>query len=161
LARNVLQTMQFSDGVFHVEAKYTSHGPRLIEVNARLGGGTVYPMIKRVWGIDLVEQYLLTRIGVSIQPQKLPVPLTHLAIFEILAPCSGTMLSDDFLLHLHGDARVEWTITYVKAGQHVVGPEDGVPETLAEIAVRGESVLAAQQTLEAILATVQLAVHKE
>ncbi len=28
-------------GVFHVEAKYTSRGPRLIEVNCRMGGGPV------------------------------------------------------------------------------------------------------------------------
>ena len=28
-------------GAFHVEAKYTSRGPRLIEVNARMGGGPV------------------------------------------------------------------------------------------------------------------------
>ena len=28
-------------GVFHVECKYTSRGPRLIEVNCRMGGGPV------------------------------------------------------------------------------------------------------------------------
>jgi biotin carboxylase len=28
-------------GVFHVELKYTSRGPRLIEVNCRMGGGPV------------------------------------------------------------------------------------------------------------------------
>ncbi len=36
-----LQALGFQLGVFHVEAKYTSRGPRLIEVNARMGGGPV------------------------------------------------------------------------------------------------------------------------
>jgi hypothetical protein len=35
------QALGFRLGVFHVEAKYTSRGPRLIEVNARMGGGPV------------------------------------------------------------------------------------------------------------------------
>jgi hypothetical protein len=37
----VLQLLGFKLGVFHVELKATSRGPRLIEVNARMGGGGV------------------------------------------------------------------------------------------------------------------------
>jgi carnosine synthase len=37
----LLQALGFSMGVFHVECKYTSRGARLIEVNARMGGGPV------------------------------------------------------------------------------------------------------------------------
>jgi biotin carboxylase len=37
----LLQALGFTCGVFHVECKYTSRGPRLIEVNARMGGGCV------------------------------------------------------------------------------------------------------------------------
>lgn len=45
LSRNALckylQALGFKLGVFHVELKATSRGPRLIEVNARMGGGGV------------------------------------------------------------------------------------------------------------------------
>lgn len=37
----LLQALDFRLGVFHVECKYTSRGARLIEVNARMGGGPV------------------------------------------------------------------------------------------------------------------------
>jgi carnosine synthase len=37
----LLQVLGFKLGVFHVELKATSRGPRLIEVNARMGGGGV------------------------------------------------------------------------------------------------------------------------
>ena len=43
LCVNTLKCLGFSTGVFHVEAKYTSRGPRLIEVNSRMGGGQVSP----------------------------------------------------------------------------------------------------------------------
>jgi carnosine synthase len=36
-----MQALGFNMGVFHVECKYTSRGARLIEVNARMGGGPV------------------------------------------------------------------------------------------------------------------------
>jgi hypothetical protein len=40
-ARSLPQALGFRLGVFHVECKYTSRGARLIEVNARMGGGPV------------------------------------------------------------------------------------------------------------------------
>jgi carnosine synthase len=36
-----VKCLGFDTGVFHVEAKATSNGPFLIEVNARMGGGQV------------------------------------------------------------------------------------------------------------------------
>lgn len=36
-----VQLLGFKLGVFHVELKATRRGPRLIEVNARMGGGGV------------------------------------------------------------------------------------------------------------------------
>lgn len=35
------QALGLKTGVMHVEAKYTSRGPRLIEVNCRMGGGPI------------------------------------------------------------------------------------------------------------------------
>ena len=42
-------------GVLHIEAKATSRGPRIVEVNARMGGGRVHEYVRQVWGVDLVE----------------------------------------------------------------------------------------------------------
>ena len=42
-------------GVLHIEGKCTSQGPRVIEVNARMGGGRVAEIVREVWGVDLVE----------------------------------------------------------------------------------------------------------
>jgi len=55
-------------GVFHVELKYTARGPRLIEVNCRMGGGPVRLTNLLVWGVDLVEEHLLTTAGIPSRP---------------------------------------------------------------------------------------------
>ena len=41
LAVESVHALGLTLGVFHAELKYTSRGPRLIEVNCRMGGGPV------------------------------------------------------------------------------------------------------------------------
>ncbi len=53
------------DGVVHAEAKDTAAGPRMLELNARLGGGSIVDNHRLVTGIDLVEQQLLVTLGRS------------------------------------------------------------------------------------------------
>ena len=57
LAVNTLRCLGLKLGVFHVEAKYTTRGPRLIEVNSRMGGGQVRDNNLAVWGVDLVRPH--------------------------------------------------------------------------------------------------------
>ena len=68
LAISTLKCLGFTEGVFHVECKYTSHGPHLIEVNARMGGGQVHETNLRVWGVDLVEETLFVAAGIPCRP---------------------------------------------------------------------------------------------
>lgn len=161
LARQALKLLKFSNGAFHVEAKYTSRGPRLLEVNARIGGGSVYLMNKMVWGVDLVAQYLLTCLGISIRPQKAETPLTHLAIYDFVAPYSGVVICNNFLDHLKDDPRIGMIDNHLTVGQHVVGPREGVPDYLAEVIVCGESCKAARQALQAITAQVDLMIQPD
>jgi biotin carboxylase len=147
LARRVLVALGYSDGVYHVELKYTPSGPRLIEVNARLGGGPMYLMNKLVWGVDLVEQHLLTVIGERIRPSAAPAPLTCLVEFDLPAPYSGVVDDERFLEAIAGDTRVVRAASSVRAGERVSGPEHGAPSWLGMLIVRGETVEAAAETL--------------
>ena len=84
-------------GVFHVELKYTSQGPRLIEVNCRMGGGPVRNTNLLVWGVDLVEEHLLTCAGIPSRPPVAARPLMYIAEYSINAQKSGKMQHIDFL----------------------------------------------------------------
>lgn len=88
--------MAAAAGVFHVELKYTSRGARLIEVNARMGGGPVRDTNLLVWGVDLVEQQLLASCGIPCCPGVSPEPLMELAELSVNA-----MVRYELLLQIH------------------------------------------------------------
>ena len=51
-------------GVFNVEMMLTPRGPRLIEVNARMGGFYLHNWIRLIYGVDLVHLALMCACGV-------------------------------------------------------------------------------------------------
>ena len=68
LSVQTVQAFGFSRGVLHVEGKCTSKGPRIVEVNARMGGGRIHQVVDAVWGVDLIEAHLRAALGL---PQQL------------------------------------------------------------------------------------------
>ena len=150
----VLQKMGFSEGSFHVELKYTSEGPRLIEVNARIGGAYIAKLHEWVWGVDLVGHYLLTRLGLPSHPRKAARPLTCIATSDLPCPTSGVITHTDYLTQID-DPHVILKRVYVTLGQTVIGPDRGVPDTLGEIFVAADSIEESSAILDDLLARIQ------
>ena len=94
--RNASRAAHAAQGVFHVELKYTSHGPRLIEVNCRMGGGPVRATNLLVWGVDLVEEQLLCSAGIPSRPPIAAKPLMYIAEYSVNAKVSGRVMNTDF-----------------------------------------------------------------
>ncbi|MFI7221296.1 ATP-grasp domain-containing protein [Micromonospora maritima] len=69
LATAAVRALDIRCGVTHTELKLTKDGPRIIEVNGRLGG-YVPELLSRATGFDLVKAALLLAIGrpVSVPP---------------------------------------------------------------------------------------------
>ena len=151
----VLRALEFVNGSFHVEVKYTSNGPRLIEVNARIGGGPIYEMHKKVWGVDLVEQYLLACLGIPIRPQKAVQPLTCIITSDLLCENSGTVSNVDFLKPILNHPNVMKTKVSVEVGQQVIGPDKGVPDPLGDIRVQAPTVEEASRIMDEILKQIE------
>jgi biotin carboxylase len=161
LTLRCLDAMGFTDGLFHVEAKQTSQGPRLLEVNARLGGDYQYQLNKMVWDVDLVDEYLLSLLDAPGHPQKAAQPLTFLAEKDFEAPFSGVVTRGDYLDGIVDDPRVVlWQYT-ARLGQRVVGPEEGVPDWLYMIVVSGSSSEEAEANLAEITARIPLPLERE
>merc|ERR1719335_117250 len=91
LAIDSVKAMGFTSGVFHVECKYTSTGPQLIEVNARMGGGQIYETNRICWGVDLVEETLFAALGIPARPVVSKSPKQGVAYCYINAKRSGTL----------------------------------------------------------------------
>ncbi|EFN59059.1 hypothetical protein CHLNCDRAFT_137776 [Chlorella variabilis] len=122
-------------GVFHVEGKYTSRGPRLIEVNCRMGGGPVRTMNLLAWGVDLVEEQLLASAGIPSRPNVAARPLRNIAEYSVNALRTGRLRDIDFLKPYQGRPDVLYANPLVEAGEKVVCVEDGLPTWICELMV--------------------------
>jgi len=149
LSVDIVKAMGFTSGVFHVECKYTSSGPQLIEVNARMGGGQVHECNWRTWGVELVEETLFAALGIPARPPVPKEPLTSVAYCYVNAERSGTAGDLQALGELVKRDKVVWAKPLVKPGDAVVGPDDGLPTWLADLFVEGRSP---SEALEFLLA---------
>ncbi len=72
LAEAAIRGLGLSSGVFHTEIKLSTDGPRVLEVNGRLGGGSIAWLAERVSGYSLLAAAGLVNLG---RPPA-PVPAT-------------------------------------------------------------------------------------
>mmetsp|Transcript_18702 Transcript_18702/g.62718 ORF Transcript_18702/g.62718 Transcript_18702/m.62718 type:complete len:586 (+) Transcript_18702:40-1797(+) len=155
MAVESVKSCGFLAGVFHVELKYTSKGPRLIEINARMGGGQVRETHLRVFGVDLVDETLFTCVGIPCKPHKADPPKCCLAYNYVNAQKSGRVAHLKALEEVAKLPDVVYAKPLVQPGDEIVGPEEGMPTWVADIMVskptRAEAldfVLKLSQSLE-------------
>lgn len=135
LAVDATLCLGFHMGVFHVELKYTSHGARLIEVNCRMGGAQVRNINLFTWGVDLVEEQLLTTIGIPSRPNKSKTPLKYIAEMQPNCPRSGVLENNDILEEVAKMPCVLVAKPAFKPGSKVTGPQEAMPSWLGEVVV--------------------------
>eukprot|EP01025_Chloroclados_australasicus_P044037 TRINITY_DN4742_c0_g2_i2.p1 TRINITY_DN4742_c0_g2~~TRINITY_DN4742_c0_g2_i2.p1 ORF type:complete len:618 (-),score=74.57 TRINITY_DN4742_c0_g2_i2:416-2269(-) len=140
LSVGAVKAMGLRIGVFHVECKYTSRGPRLIEINCRMGGGPVRDTNLLVWGVDLVEEQIYASLGIPSQPIVARRPRLCIAEYSINAAKTGKLLHDRFLEEYKDAEGVIYARPLAGAGQNVVSVEDGLPTWVAELMVYKPSV---------------------
>ena len=140
LAVRSVHALGLSIGVFHVELKQTSRGARLIEVNCRMGGGPVRATNLLVWGVDLVEEHLLTAAGIPSRPPVSPAPLKFIAEYSLNAKKTGKISATDFLQKYEEHPDVLYARPLVAVGEKVTAVEDGMPTWVAELMVEKPTV---------------------
>merc|ERR1711959_142261 len=150
LAVDSVKALGFSAGIFHVECKYTSTGPQLIEVNARMGGGQVRECNLMTWGVDLVEETLFIALGIPSRPMVPKAPIQPVAYCYVNAKKSGTMGSLQCILDLASKDGVVWAKPLVRPGDEVVGPSEGLPTWVCDLLVTKATVKEALEFLHQI-----------
>jgi biotin carboxylase len=151
------QALGLELGAFHVEGKITSRGPRIVEINARMGGSIVRDTNLMVHGVDLVEEHLMATVGIPIRPVPSDHPMCGVANILIYAERTATIASTDFVEHFASDPRVFFAVPAVEAGQQVQSAADGFPTLLIEVALRerdaSEAVDAIRKLAESVTIT--------
>jgi biotin carboxylase len=141
--RVVVDSLGFTDGVFHVEAKFTTKGEcRLIEVNCRMGGGPVWNVQRLRNGIDLVEEQI--RISVGLAPTQFAASSSAggrrrpaIGFASVNALRSGTLRNLDFFKFNFNNCK--FLKPAVSIGEKIIGPEDGQPSWIAELIIERDS----------------------
>jgi hypothetical protein len=82
IARNAITALGITTGLVHTEIKLTPKGPRLIEVNGRLGGG-INELAIRALGVNLVEIGGRVALGEDV---RVPGPPQDTVFFQQFHP---------------------------------------------------------------------------
>jgi carnosine synthase len=141
----------FRCGVLHVEGKCTSRGPRVIEVNARMGGARVYQMVEAVWGVDLIEAQLRSCLDLpgTLTPSRKPRCAVVNAI--VYAPATGRLAGLPFAaVTPEGGMGVELDV-FGEIGQDVAGPDSTFATALAELTLSGKNLRRARSLASQVL----------
>lgn len=157
-----VQALGFQQGCFHVECKYTEAGkPVLIEVNARMGGGSTRRFHEAVYGVCLQDNALMAACGIPIDPPRSRKPLTCLADFEFTTPFSGYLLHDQWLEPVKSHPRVLHTEIYKRPGTFVYGTDGDEADWLGIVIVGGATEREAVEALKVVVAMVTPPVVRE
>jgi carnosine synthase len=152
LSLESLQAIGFRTGLFHMEAKLTSRGPRLIEVNARLGGGPICEMHKRVASIDLAVEQL--RLVTGLGPSETAFRATSRRSFAYMttnAVSSGVVGKNmAFLSSFEQLETVKRLTCRVQPGDRIVGPAEGQPSWLVELWMESDNAADALRLVDEI-----------
>ena len=147
LVGHVVETVQafgLGRGVLHVEGKCTSRGPRIVEVNARMGGGRVHQFVEAVWGVDLVEAQLRSCLAL---PQALKAsrrPRAAAAAAIVYAPATGRLEALPIVrVKPTGCLALEVDVA-VSIGAEVLGPEAVFATELAEVTLTARDLQSAK-----------------
>lgn len=152
LSVRTVQAFGLGRGVLHVEGKCTSRGPRIVEVNTRMGGGRIHQMVEAVWGVDLIEAQVRSSLdlGQALRPSRRPRCAVVNAIVH--APATGRLealplgdLAPDESHFVAVDVEAD-------IGQGVLGPERTFATPLAEVIVSGKNLRHARALCAEVLA---------
>ncbi|MBI3297102.1 MAG: ATP-grasp domain-containing protein [Elusimicrobia bacterium] len=146
LAVKAAEALKLGTGVLHIEMKMTSEGPRVIEVNARMGGVYVRDWVKAVWGVDLVEEGLMAAVGVPGRPYKSPEPLAHLEGRFLIPEVSGTLTELAVPAGFAKDPALYELRKMIKVGSAVRVPPNG-NDRVGMITAQGRSAAEAERAL--------------
>eukprot|EP00439_Symbiodinium_sp_Y106_P051467 s6935_g6.t2 len=138
MAEDSVKAIGFENGIFHVEGKYTSRGPRLIEVNARMGGGPIRKLHKHTFGVDLVVEQMCIAVGIPCNPCAADVPKKAVAYAYCHAPRGGCIPDRQMFEAFKQREGILWVAPLIKPGDRVFGPEEGMPQWIAEILVESD-----------------------
>jgi biotin carboxylase len=132
VAERAIRALGITDGITHSEMKLTSRGVRMLEVGARMGGGSIRQVVELATGVDLLEVTLELARG---RKPAVAAARDRAAASRSLFPEQPCVVADisraDELLDLPGIVAVN---RWMRDGEVYRLPPDGYREVLGVVA---------------------------
>jgi biotin carboxylase len=150
LCVETVKAFGFRCGVLHVEGKCTSRGPRIVEVNARMGGGRIHQIVKAVWGVDLIEAHVRGALGLPQQLAPSRKPRCAVVNALLYAPATGRLAALHFTEGTKADVGPLVDVA-ADVGQEFEGPDRVFATALAEVTVGAKNLRRARSLAAEVL----------
>lgn len=137
LTERAIEAMGITGCVTHTEFKWGAAGPRLLEIGARLGGGSIRQVVAHATGTDLVETTLELAAGGTPSTRPRPASRGAAASRSLYPPEAGTVGRVDTaaIAALPGIVAVN---LWLEEGARYRLPPDGYGEVLGVVATAGQ-----------------------
>jgi D-alanine-D-alanine ligase len=155
MAKEVVKALGLTTGALHLEAKITPSGPKLVELNARMGGDYLYDWIKTVWEVDLIEEASKIAVGGVCAPRRLKEPRCHLVGKYLIPEYSGVVTGVKLPQGRVDPAKVHEIAIQKEPGDAALVPPEGF-ETMGWIVGRGDTYAEAEENLDEALRQVSV-----
>jgi len=123
VAEAALDALGVNTGVSHVEMRLTASGPRLIEVNARLGGDLIGRLVQLATGIDLPA--VAADIALGREPDLTATRQEAAGVRFLLPSASGTVRHAQARTELGAPDWLERLRFEREAGEQILLPDQG------------------------------------
>lgn len=145
LIKAVHEALKIDNGITHAEVRLTEHGPRLVELNGRLGGDFIPYLGLLATGVDLTAAAVAVALG--LEPELTPTRDTCAEV-RFLYPPQDSVVRQLELTAAAGVPGVVKAVPLVRPGQTIRLPPRSVAQRLAAIVVTGPDPVACEQTME-------------
>ncbi|KAK3586594.1 hypothetical protein CHS0354_027732 [Potamilus streckersoni] len=137
------------NGVFNVEFKMEATGPKLIEVNGRMGGFYHRDWIRKVYGIDVLMSAFEIACGIKPHIPDRP-PRGQMMGIMCIPSLHSHILQDPYYISKRLDLEAAGKIHFNLFDQHAEVRAGGFEEPFANVAVIAEDLPTARKKLVAI-----------
>lgn len=122
--RQALTAVGYTHGLSHTEVKLTEAGPRIVEINARMGGSYVFELVELVTGVDFFTAVIDLALDKRPAVQPRDTGITSAAVHFLLPPRGGRVVSIRGAEDLRKDPDIHRLVVDDVVGKTLRAPQD-------------------------------------
>ncbi|MFC1521425.1 MFS transporter [Elusimicrobiota bacterium] len=150
MAKDVVKQLKLENGSVHLEAMITKNGPRIIEVNPRMGGTLTNTLVKEAWGVDLVEENVKIALDVPIPDRTKIKPIKTVIGRWFFSQTKGKVARLRGFENFEGNEGYDLRLTK-KEGDEIGGREAGYAGSVGFALISGKNYKQAKTRLNKLL----------